>query len=80
MVVDGPAWNSHSIKLKLFEFLLKARECEECWQGPIWNDNELRFHLDHENGNHRDNRLENLKILCPNCHSQTPTYAAKKRK
>lgn len=31
-------------------------------------------------GDHDDNRFENLKILCPNCHSQTPTYAAKNRK
>lgn len=80
LVVDGPGWNSHRIKLKLFEFSLKEKKCEHCPQGPIWNGKELRFHLEHENGIHNDNRFENLKILCPNCHSQTPTYAAKKRK
>lgn len=80
LVLDGPAWNSHNIKLKLFEFGLKEKKCENCPQGEIWNGKELRFHLDHDNGNHSDNRLKNLKILCPNCHSQTPTYAAKKRK
>jgi len=80
LALDGPGWISHTIKLKLFEFGLKEKKCENCSQGEIWNKMELKFHLEHKNGNHNDNRLENLKILCPNCHSQTPTYAAKKRK
>jgi 5-methylcytosine-specific restriction endonuclease McrA len=36
--------------------------------------------LDHINGNHHDNRLENLRILCPNCHAQTDTYRGKNKK
>ena len=80
LVLDGPAWNSHPIKLKLFELGLKEKKCEKCCQNEWWFGEILSFHLEHVNGNHRDNRLENLKILCPNCHSQTPTYAAKKRK
>ena len=79
LVIDGPGWTSHSIKLKLFEFGLKKKKCEHCLQGDVWNGKKLNFHLEHENGNHNDNRIENLKILCPNCHSQTLTYAAKKR-
>jgi 5-methylcytosine-specific restriction endonuclease McrA len=78
LVVDGPGWTSHNIKNKLFEFGLKEKQCENCPQGSIWNGGELRFHLDHINGNHSDNQLENLKILCPNCHSQTSTYSTKK--
>jgi predicted RNA-binding Zn-ribbon protein involved in translation (DUF1610 family) len=52
--------------------------CEECGQNSIWNNKRLDMELDHINGDSKDNRLENLKFLCPNCHSQTSTYKRKK--
>jgi 5-methylcytosine-specific restriction endonuclease McrA len=45
-----------------------------------WLGKPIMFHLDHINGDHYDNRLENLTILCPNCHTQTPTYGSKNAK
>jgi hypothetical protein len=45
--------------------------------GPNWNNKGLVLQLDHINGVHNDNRVENLRILCPNCHSQTDTFCAK---
>jgi Zn finger protein HypA/HybF involved in hydrogenase expression len=51
--------------------------CEHCGQGPIWNGKPLRHHIDHRNGDSSDNRWENLCKLCPNCHSQTETYAGR---
>lgn len=48
-------------------------KCSECGQLPIWNDEELVIEIDHVNGNHWDNRPENLRFLCPNCHSQQKT-------
>jgi hypothetical protein len=70
-------WQSHQIKLKLFELNLKERKCGICGQNEIWNNNKLGLELDHINGIHNDNRLENLRILCPNCHSQMPTQGVR---
>ena len=67
-------WSNKDIKLKLFEFQLKSNICEECGQTAEWNGKKLVMHLDHVNGNNQDSKLDNLKILCPNCHSQTSTY------
>jgi hypothetical protein len=50
------------------------------WCGVTeWRDRRLVLHLDHINGIHNDNRLENLRLLCPNCHSQTDTYSNRRR-
>jgi len=77
LCVDGKRWNSHAIKLRLFEYEMKENICEGCKQCPTWNGAELKMQLEHINGNHEDNRIENLKILCPNCHSQTSTFCRK---
>ena len=60
----------------LAEGLLK-NECYECKLGPRWNGKELSLQLDHMNGIHSDNRIENLRILCPNCHTQTNNFGSK---
>jgi 5-methylcytosine-specific restriction endonuclease McrA len=54
-------------------------ECAEC-RISRWLDKPLVLHLDHINGIHSDNRLENLRLLCPNCHSQTDTYGNRPRR
>jgi predicted RNA-binding Zn-ribbon protein involved in translation (DUF1610 family) len=52
-------------------------ECSVCGLS-MWRDRRLSLHLDHINGVNNDNRFENLRFLCPNCHSQTDTYCKKK--
>jgi hypothetical protein len=60
--------SSHKLKLKLFKAKLKEKKCERC--GIIeWLGGPAPLELDHINGDHFDNMLENLKILCPNCHA-----------
>ncbi|MDC3724887.1 MULTISPECIES: HNH endonuclease signature motif containing protein [unclassified Rhodococcus (in: high G+C Gram-positive bacteria)] len=53
----------------------RAHECETCGIGPEWLESPLMLHIDHVDGNPNDSRPHNLRFLCPNCHSQTPTWA-----
>lgn len=75
--------NSHhqSFRLKgrLIAAGLKQHKCE-CCGITEWMGQPTPIELDHINGIHTDNRLENLRLLCPNCHAQTDTYRGKNKK
>lgn len=58
---------------------LLPNHCCECGILPKWNGKPMTLHVDHINGVRTDNRLENLRVLCPNCHSQTDTYCSKNK-
>lgn len=80
MVENSPYTNNRiRLKQRIIEAGLLAYECSECGLGPEWNGKTLVLQLDHINGVNNDHRLENLRILCPNCHTQTATYAGKRR-
>lgn len=70
----------HHLKKKILKNKLLANECQICKQPPEWNGKILVLQLDHINGINNDNRIENLRLLCPNCHSQTDTFCHKNRK
>lgn len=50
-----------------------GNKCSECGINE-YNNKPITLEVDHKNGNHLDNTIKNLRLLCPNCHSQTPTY------
>lgn len=53
--------------------------CAECGLGDVWMGRRLRLEVDHKNGDRSDDRRENLRFMCPNCHSQTETFSNNKR-
>jgi hypothetical protein len=77
LLVDGKAISStSSLKKRLVEGGLLAWRCDVCGISG-WRGRPLSLQLDHVNGDRWDNRLENLRLLCPNCHSQTDTFAGR---
>jgi|688.fasta_scaffold612440_1 5-methylcytosine-specific restriction endonuclease McrA len=77
---NGTVNNRNSIKKRIIRNNLIPYQCAECGLKDLWNNKKLSLQLEHKNGIPNDNRLENLCFLCPNCHSQTDTYAGKRFK
>ena len=81
ILVVGSTYMGSTSKLKrrLIKEGLLVNRCSECGLLPEWRGKPLTMVLDHRNGDNTDNRLENLRLLCPNCNSQQPTFAGKNR-
>lgn len=69
-------YNTPRLKQRLIENGIKEHRCERC-KNTEWNGEPIALELHHINGDRNDNRLENLQILCPNCHAQTDHYRGK---
>ncbi len=79
LVKDGRV-QSYKLKKRLYASGLKKPECELCGWAKMSIDGRIPLELDHINGDHSDNRIENLRILCPNCHSLQPTHRGRNKK
>jgi hypothetical protein len=77
VLVEHSTYPRKSLKLRLYEAGLKTRACELCGQGEVWRGQQMSLILDHVNGVHDDNRLENLRIVCPNCAATFPTHCSR---
>lgn len=80
ILVNGSTFQSFKLKKRLFAAGLKLMLCEECGWSRKTEDGYLPLELDHINGDRHDNRLENLRVLCPNCHSLKPTHRGRRGK
>lgn len=79
LVNDSTYNNMSKLRLRLQRELGWEHRCVVC-NNTEWNGRAIPIQIDHINGDHYDNRIENLRFLCPNCHAQTDTYCGKNMK
>ncbi len=80
ILIQGSLFQSYKLKKRLFAAGLKQQYCEKCGWAQRTESGYLPLELDHINGDRHDNRLENLRVLCPNCHSLTKNHRGRKNR
>lgn len=76
----GTTYQSFKLKRRLFIEKIIEKKCCMCGWNKMSLDGRIPLELDHINGDRYDNRLENLRVLCPNCHSLQPTHRGRNKK
>jgi len=76
ILIKDCSYSSHKLKKRLIKEGIKEHRCECCGLSE-WLNEPIPLELEHVDADHYNNTLENLKVLCPNCHAKTPTYRGK---
>lgn len=79
ILIEGSTYNRANLKRRLQRKGLLDDRCAICGLGTEWKGQPLVLVMDHINGVNNDHRLENLRMLCPNCNSQQPTFSSRGR-
>lgn len=79
LIEDSNYKNISSLKSRLIKEKILEYKCDICGNEGEWMGLPLVLQLDHINGNHLDHRIENLRFICPNCHSQTKNFSGKNK-
>lgn len=80
VLVENSTYSRQHVKRRLFAEGLKEPVCEMCGQGEMWHGRPMGMILDHINGVRNDHRLENLRIVCPNCAATLDTHCGRKNR
>lgn len=80
LVANSSYVSTQNLKKRLLKEGILENKCSACGLTNKWNGKPIALQLDHINGIANDHRRENLRLLCPNCHSQTATFAGKNKK
>ena len=79
VLVENSTYSRGLLKRRLYDDGLKRRVCEFCGQNEIWRGRRMALILDHINGVANDNRLENLRVVCPNCAATLDTHCGRNK-
>lgn len=89
----GQGWNKNNVDMSIFQYnksvksdtmiraltILRGRKCKKCGRTE-WEGQEIPLCVHHIDGNHINNQIENLQVLCPNCHAQTDNYCGRNKR